>query len=55
MIGTTVDAETLRGWLGDVCDGQVTDWSQLVSGNSRESFAATVLVQATAAAGDRPP
>jgi aminoglycoside phosphotransferase (APT) family kinase protein len=45
VIGTTVDAETLRRWLGEVCDGQVTDWSQLVSGNSRESFAATVLVE----------
>jgi aminoglycoside phosphotransferase (APT) family kinase protein len=42
VTGTAVDSETLRRWLGDVCDGQVTDWGQLVSGNSRESFAATV-------------
>jgi aminoglycoside phosphotransferase (APT) family kinase protein len=39
-----VDAEALRGWLGRVCDGEVSEWSRLVSGNSRESFAATVQI-----------
>jgi aminoglycoside phosphotransferase (APT) family kinase protein len=37
-----VDEQTLRRWVGEVCEGEVTGWRQLVSGNSRESFVADV-------------
>jgi aminoglycoside phosphotransferase (APT) family kinase protein len=37
-----VAAEALRTWLAEVCDGEVTAWRRLVSGNSRTSYAADV-------------
>jgi aminoglycoside phosphotransferase (APT) family kinase protein len=35
-------ADALREWVAEVCRGEVTLWHQLVSGNSRTSFAADV-------------